>query len=371
MTDLEQIRAEMDAQNRAHDELLKTLEVPEYSDRTLTAQWVQRKSEGAIEGTTGWTAGAPAEVLELLQLGDPYILETKGFSQITGWIIRGRWYGRKSEQDLQREYDEYQRKSELDQADYVAKNREDWERREAALPEWAASRMRAIREATADFEVTPMGWGYELIATELAVLYAAMGDEILDKNSFNVADSPAVTAFAQANGTSGFQHQFAIALAQHHLTHLRRGRHFAPYGSTEATCGETIPRLVVPSETTGEYTDDRFTTSRARTTCEGCQAKMTGQSHDVEEWLVNTTAERTITQWHAWLTLDRGEICVSTRATETNQPGITKVRVFRRRDDSVYWEGHGFGPSPEHARKALSDALAKAKAELLENGTTE
>lgn len=217
MTKIDDIRARLDEEDRQHDELLTHLEVPEYSNRKLTAQWVRSKSAGAITGTTGLTAGAPAEVLELLNVGDPYILETKGFTEITGWIIKGRWYDRRSDQDLQRRYDEWKRNSDREQAEYVAKNRDDWARREAALPEWAAERMRHIREENPEFETNPMGWGYELIATELAVLYADMGDQIADKTAFTIEDSPAVTAFAEANGTSGMQHQFAIAFAKHHL----------------------------------------------------------------------------------------------------------------------------------------------------------
>lgn len=214
----EQIRADLDEQNRKHDELLTQLEVPEYSNRILTAQWVKSKDGGAITGTTGWTAGAPAEVLALLEVGDPYILETIALSQITGWIINGRWYNHKSDQDLQRDHEAWKRETEEKQAAFVAENREDWERREAALPDWAGARLRHVRENNPDLETQLMGWGYELIATELAVLYAAMGDEILGKSAFDIDDSPEITAFANANGTSGFQHQWAVAFAQQHLT---------------------------------------------------------------------------------------------------------------------------------------------------------
>ncbi|WP_449408023.1 hypothetical protein [Microbacterium maritypicum] len=52
------------------------------------------------------------------------------------------------------------------------------------------------------------------------------------------------------------------------------GRHFAAYGSDLTICGVRVPDA--PSPEHGEYLDDRFTTSRARTTCPDCTDKMTG-----------------------------------------------------------------------------------------------
>lgn len=204
-------------QEAKHDALLTELEIPTYTGRHLQAQWVASKEGSAITGTTGWTAGAPDEVLQLLDVGDPYILETRNFSQITGWIIGGRWYDRKSDQDLQRQLDACIEDTRRRNAEHVAANRDAWTRREAALPEWIAERMRAIRANNPDFETESMGWGYELIVCELAVLYAGIGVDILDKTSSTITDTPAITAFADANGTSGTQHEFALALAKQHL----------------------------------------------------------------------------------------------------------------------------------------------------------
>lgn len=215
---LDDIRAGIDAENRKHDQLLAELEVPEYSGRRLQAQWVKSKSAGAITGTTGWTASAPAEVLELLEVGDPFVLETKGFNEISGWLIKGRWYARKSDQDLKRSRDDYLESARRRDEEYVAAHRAEWTVREAALPEWIAQRIRYFRETNPTFQSEPMGWGYELIICELAVLYADMGAEILDKTSFNIDDSDAVTAFAEKNGTSGMQHHAGLAFAQQHLT---------------------------------------------------------------------------------------------------------------------------------------------------------
>ena len=51
-----------------------------------------------------------------------------------------------------------------------------------------------------------------------------------------------------------------------------RGRHFAPYGSSEALCGESVGSA--PEVDTGEYSDDRYTTKRARTSCIECLSRM-------------------------------------------------------------------------------------------------
>lgn len=221
MKDIETIRAEIEEENRRHDELLQTLEIPAYTDRNLQAQWVQSKEISgeyhAIRGTSGWTAGCPKEVFDLLEVGDPYVLETKGFNEISGWLVNGKWYDRRSDQDLQRARDSWLEESKRRQEEYVAKHREEWVVREAALPEWAGKRMKAIREKNPDFESQPMGWGYELIAMELAVLYAAMGESILDKDYSSIEDTDEIKKFAEENGTSGNQHSFGLAYAKAYL----------------------------------------------------------------------------------------------------------------------------------------------------------
>jgi len=47
--------------------------------------------------------------------------------------------------------------------------------------------------------------------------------------------------------------------------------HFAPYGSTNATCDETVPQAAGWDVTRGEYLDPRFTTRRDKVTCEQCR----------------------------------------------------------------------------------------------------
>src|SRR6478735_10082876 len=46
--------------------------------------------------------------------------------------------------------------------------------------------------------------------------------------------------------------------------------HFAPWGSTNAQCDETVPRGVAWDAASSEYNDERFTVRIARTTCPEC-----------------------------------------------------------------------------------------------------
>ena len=53
-------------------------------------------------------------------------------------------------------------------------------------------------------------------------------------------------------------------------------RHFAPYGNTNATCEETVPRSVDWDTSSGEYADERFTVKRSLTTCPECMWRSGG-----------------------------------------------------------------------------------------------
>lgn len=114
--------------------------------------------------------------------------------------------------------------------------------------------------------------------------------------------------------------------------------------------------------TSGEYSG--YSINSVWSTLEAAE-KAAGTWAEIEEWLVGITEERTVAQWHAWINVITGEIKVADQAIATPSPGKTYVEQLGVRSGSV-WSGHGFGPSPEHARKALADALAKAKAEHLE-----
>lgn len=225
----EEYRLEYEERERRHEELMRTLTVPDdddrgtYDNRQLQAQFVESKGKGtdvSITGTSGWTAGCSQEVFDKLQVGDPYILETKGFSQITGWIIDGQWYDRKTDADLEEAHAKWKANWEREKRETLEKNRADWQARQDALPDWIRERLETFHEQGKDFALE--GWGYELVVAELAVAYAEMGDYILDKDSLHIEDSEEVTRISKEQGTSGNQHDMALAIAKAHLQNPER-----------------------------------------------------------------------------------------------------------------------------------------------------
>lgn len=228
---MEDYRREAEEHEQKAAALLATLEVPAhveweghtFTDRTLKADWVRslEHQEGSewysVTGEDGWGAGIPKEAFELLKVGDPFVLETKGFNTIGGWVVNGQWFGHLSDQEIQRRNDESLAKMKAEHLAYVEEHREEWTRREEALPDWAKAVMAKNRKS-ADFETDYMGWGYTLIAIELAVLYAEMGDAVKDAETFRgFQDSDKIREFHAANGTSGNQADWGFGLARAHL----------------------------------------------------------------------------------------------------------------------------------------------------------
>lgn len=112
--------------------------------------------------------------------------------------------------------------------------------------------------------------------------------------------------------------------------------------------------------TSGEYSD--YGIDSVWTTREAAEeAASTDRDARVEEWAVDTTETRTFLEWRARVT-PGADVRVDDRPMQTNYH--SRPEAYRA---SNGWYGWGYGPTPEHARKSLSDALAKAKAEALEN----
>lgn len=225
---IEDYHREADEREKRQADLLASLVVPEwtgegtFSDRRLKADWVRslEHSEGSdwysVTGEDGWGAGIPKEAFELLKVGDPFILETKGFSEIGGWIVNGQWYGRLSDEEIKRRNEESLAKMKAEHLAYVEEHREEWTAREAALPDWAKKVMAKNREDE-KFETDYMGWGYTLIALELAVIYAK-DESVKDLDTMRgYKESEEAEAFHQENGTSGNQAGWAFAIARAHL----------------------------------------------------------------------------------------------------------------------------------------------------------
>lgn len=179
-----------------------------YTNRHIEYQTVTRMDGEAITGSSGWTAWAPDEVVALLHVGAEYGVETKGgpFGTICGWRIGDRWVARKSDEDLERERQEWLDENARRKREQLAAHRSEWIGREENLPAWLQARLRTFHERGGEeFELD--GWGYELAICELAALYLASGGE----------DDAAINAFAREQGTSGNQHGMAKALAAEHM----------------------------------------------------------------------------------------------------------------------------------------------------------
>lgn len=77
-------------------------------------------------------------------------------------------------------------------------------------------------------------------------------------------------------------------------------RHFAPYGSTSATCGETVPRRVSWDAPAGEYADARFTVRRVRVTCPECRWRLgLGPARGGERPSLPDPAGGCVCTWHS------------------------------------------------------------------------
>lgn len=157
----------------------------------------------SYEGGTGH--GMFPEMEGKAKPGDVVVLETKGFSTITGVldIDSGHWYFRKSDEDLERERVEFSESLEKSRQALLEANRESWQARTDALPGWIKTRIDKFQESPA---FATEGWGYELCVAELAVFYVNSGGE----------DTEAIMDYAGENGTSGNQHECAKALAEMH-----------------------------------------------------------------------------------------------------------------------------------------------------------
>jgi hypothetical protein len=179
----------------------------EYTNRSQKVVQIEKIEDGAISWDDGWTfGGVPKDVLPQLRVGDYYVMETRNFSMVVGLAVYKAgdpvWLWRKTDAQLDQEHKEMVERHQQERQKRLEANREDWTRREAALPEPLRARLQRFRDSGGDFDAE--GWGYELVICELAVLYADSNQE----------DSEAVMEFARREGTSGNQHDFAKALSR-------------------------------------------------------------------------------------------------------------------------------------------------------------
>ena len=120
-----------------------------YSDRTLAH--VEITGIDPIRHTAWFDNTPPPELAAILSVGDELDIESKG-TRIVGWRFQGTWWDRKSDQDLEREHAEHRDAVERESAERLEANRDDWERRTAALPDWIQPRIRHFMDpAVSDY----------------------------------------------------------------------------------------------------------------------------------------------------------------------------------------------------------------------------
>lgn len=168
-----------------------------------------KELDGGVLYEEGIGHGMFKELKGKVKVGDTLVMETRGFSQITGFKFpdSDEWLMYKTDEDLAEEHRKFLEDLAKRRRKELKKNRASYEKRTAALPQWIRERVEHFHAKGGEtFELE--GWGYELAIAELAVLYAEHGfDE--DKDS-------EVMKYAREHGTSGNQHDFARGLARAH-----------------------------------------------------------------------------------------------------------------------------------------------------------
>lgn len=115
--------------------------------------------------------------------------------------------------------------------------------------------------------------------------------------------------------------------------------------------------------TDGEYSDYHIRSIWTRREDAEREASRWGY---VEEWVLNDRTERYVVRWKASLASD-GRVVVDDKPVMMQE--VEPSRAWRTSATSIYRGGInavGYGKSPEHARKNLSDAVAKFEAEQAE-----
>lgn len=213
-------------------------ETPTYTDRrsTATVTVTNVDEHGAITVDAGWTWGGHRS-LEHVTQGTVLLVETQNVSMVVGVAVEDDpdmgsgvgWLFRKSDQTLRAEWGELRNDGDVRRRRMLRANRDAWQAREDALPEWLRERLRWFHlRGGEEFEAE--GWGYELVICELAALYFADEDWVglsLDgaRNALGMSEAEepeAVMAKAREEGTSGNQHGMAQSLALTHARHPER-----------------------------------------------------------------------------------------------------------------------------------------------------
>lgn len=186
-------------------------------NRSITTYTVKENKNGVISTTDGTAFGTTAEASAHLTPGVVFQMEATQGSLVTGIKLDGAedWLMHESDEDLEAEHIKMIAAFDEDDRQRMVANRDDWTKREAALPEWLKARLNFFRDKSGEnFELS--GWGYELAVAELAALYAEHG---IPNEGNGEHDDPAIEEYAHKYGTTGNQHGCAVWLVKQHNEH--------------------------------------------------------------------------------------------------------------------------------------------------------
>ena len=143
------------------------------------------------------------------------------------------------------------------------------------------------------------------------------------------------------------------------------GMSSAPRGSESSETSPESP-VIVYVITSGDYSD--YTIDSIWTTREAAEREAGGWG-DIEEYVLNDRVASPIIQWRARVDGYTGAIIVDEKPQWQQEVKRTKIwpatTAYPRKSINGFL-GEGYGPSPEHARKSLADAIAKAASEVAE-----
>jgi hypothetical protein len=141
-----------------------------YTDRAQKVVQIEKIENGIVHWDDGWVfGGVPEDVLPLLAVGDMYIMETRdhprhrghrNFSMVVGMATNTPdpvWLWRKTDEQLDQEHKEMVSGFQRRRQEELDKHREDWTKREAALPEPLRARLQRFRDSGGDFDRDVLG----------------------------------------------------------------------------------------------------------------------------------------------------------------------------------------------------------------------
>lgn len=181
-----------------------------YTGRHIEEMTIKSLDNNIVMTVEGSGFSLPEEQAKLLSVGGYYALELQRGSTIAGvGTYRNGdvdWLFRHDDHTLWSQWKKQVDEAKAKQRVFVDENYSDWIDRLDKLPSPLREELTEEIQKE-DFVYGYMGFGYCLVIAELAVLY---------KNS-DGEDSDEVNEYASKEGTSGYQHSMAKAIAKQKL----------------------------------------------------------------------------------------------------------------------------------------------------------